>query len=132
MVSASAASPMSENKPARTSFHHGITYTSYEGNTFAVKFNTSGTASSHAVLHCHVLYCILNSMLPECKHDRMGYAEDFGMQARMDSNVAWAPCRGSMHATPPCRGSMQCKAHDMECHRPYLSISNITTVQQSW
>lgn len=25
-----------------TSFHHGITYTSYQGNTFALKFNTSG------------------------------------------------------------------------------------------
>jgi hypothetical protein len=24
------------------SFHHGVTYTSYEGNAFAVKFNTTG------------------------------------------------------------------------------------------
>jgi hypothetical protein len=26
----------------KTSFHHGITYTSYEVNTFSLKFNTSG------------------------------------------------------------------------------------------
>jgi hypothetical protein len=26
-----------------TAFHHGITYVSYEGNSFMVKFNNSGT-----------------------------------------------------------------------------------------
>ncbi|KAG2501068.1 hypothetical protein HYH03_000887 [Edaphochlamys debaryana] len=33
---------MPETERIRTSFHHGITYTSYEVNTAGIKFNTSG------------------------------------------------------------------------------------------
>ena len=30
----------------RTSFHHGVTYVSYEGNSFSVKFQNTGQYSS--------------------------------------------------------------------------------------
>lgn len=41
-----AASAEAAPAPARAkSFHHGITYTSYEVNTFQLKFNTSGACS---------------------------------------------------------------------------------------
>ncbi|KAG1669006.1 hypothetical protein FOA52_000599 [Chlamydomonas sp. UWO 241] len=46
-VRASTSSPSSSTSSAPpaagiTSFHHGVTYTSYEGNTFGVRFNNSG------------------------------------------------------------------------------------------
>ncbi|GLC34554.1 hypothetical protein PLESTB_001248800 [Pleodorina starrii] len=39
---ASSTSSMPATDRTRTSFHHGITYTSYEANTAGIKFNASG------------------------------------------------------------------------------------------
>lgn len=40
---AEVASSSSDGSSGQKTFHHGITYVSYEGNCFWVKFNNSGT-----------------------------------------------------------------------------------------
>lgn len=44
--STSGASQELQQPHQQTTFHHGITYVSYEGNSFWVKFNNSGQHSS--------------------------------------------------------------------------------------
>lgn len=44
VAASQGASPASQQQQPhqQTTFHHGITYVSYEGNSFAVKFNNTG------------------------------------------------------------------------------------------
>jgi hypothetical protein len=46
-AAAAAAAPQQQQQQQQgrsTTFHHGITYTAYGGNSFHVKFNTTGEA----------------------------------------------------------------------------------------
>jgi hypothetical protein len=47
---AEVASSSGDSSSVQKTFHHGITYVSYEGNCFWVKFNNSGT---HSNMHCN-------------------------------------------------------------------------------
>jgi hypothetical protein len=46
---ASSSSSSGDSSSGQKTFHHGITYVSYEGNCFWVKFNNSGRHHSSAV-----------------------------------------------------------------------------------
>jgi hypothetical protein len=108
---AEVASSNGDSGSGQKTFHHGITYVSYEGNCFWVKFNNSGVHSNTRIILIATQHCQRMLRATTCR------------KAVSGCHIAMQVIQGYCHCINrhrfllmPCRSTRACRP--LACWRP--------------